>query len=86
MKNQGKSDKTFFYILVLHNVDDKISLIVFFVSRTSVRARLPTAMLIFAVTSVTQRGNFDGKTDQFLEEGKEIEKDFGSCSRCVFYL
>jgi len=55
----------------------KVCGIVFLVSRTRVRARLPTAMLIFAVTSVTQRGNFDRKTDQFLEDGKEIEKTFG---------
>ena len=47
VKNQGKSDKTFFFTLILHSEDNKLRLYLFSSSRTRVCARLPTAMLFF---------------------------------------
>ena len=85
-KTKEKVTKYFFCVLVLYNVDDKISLIVFlFHARVYARA-FQQRCWFFAVTSVTQRGNFDGKTDQFLEGGREIKMTFDSRSRCVFSL
>ena len=71
-----KKWQNIFCILVLYNVDDKISLIVFLDSRTRVRARLPTAMLIFCCHKCHTKGKFWWKNWPFLEGRKRNKNDF----------
>ena len=55
-------------------------------SRTRVRARLPTAMLIFCCHKCHTRENLEGKPEQILEGRRERETTFDSRYRCVFRL
>ena len=53
-------------------------------THTRVRARLPTAMLFFAVTSVTGGTNLGGKTFYFLDNEEEKQSHFRGIILCMF--
>ena len=77
-RNQGKSDKIFFWAFVLCGEVDKMALLRVFLSHVRAYARaFQQRCWFFAVTSVTQGKNLEGKTEQILEGGKERKTTFG---------
>ena len=61
-------------------------LVVFSVSRTRVRARLPTAMLIFCCHKCHTRGKFGGKNRANFGGRKKEKNDFWSSFQPIFSL
>ena len=84
MKNQGKSDKIFLSSSILHSTDDKITLYSFSSSRTRVRARVPTAMLIFCCHKCHTMGKIRPRNSRNSKQEMEVfSRCFGPClSRC----
>ena len=88
-KNQGKSDKIFFYTIFLRSVDDKTLHRCTFLSRTRVHARLPTAMLIFCCHKCHTRRKIRRKNSSKFSQDTEKSRKKGHKTRilrCIFKL
>ena len=85
-KSRKKWQNIFLYFCFVWYRWQNVGSSCFSVSRTRVRARLPTAMLIFCCHKCHTRENLEGKPEQILEGRRERETTFDSRYRCVFRL